>query len=91
MGLGSEIGSLEIGKRADVIIVNLESLHMTPKPIDPVSALVYSAGPADVETVIIDGRLVLRERKLLTLDERELIRTSRKEAELLLARAGISH
>jgi 5-methylthioadenosine/S-adenosylhomocysteine deaminase len=89
LGLEHEIGSLETGKRADVIIVNLDCLHSTPRPADLISALVYSAEASDVQTVIIDGRPVMRERELLTIDEREVIETANREAALLLKRAGI--
>ena len=89
LGLEHEIGSLETGKRADVIIVNLDCLHSTPRPADLISALVYSAEASDVQTVIIDGQPVMRERELLTLDEREVIETANREASLLLKRAGI--
>ncbi len=65
MGLESEIGSLEPGKRADLAVVRLDRLHATPVG-DVVSALVYSAQADDVETVIIDGRVLMHERKLLT-------------------------
>src|SRR6185295_9564080 len=65
LGLDSEIGSLEVEKRADVAVVRLDRLHATPVS-DVVSALVYSAQPDDVDTVIIDGELVMRERRLLT-------------------------
>src|SRR5436190_5669375 len=57
LGLEKEIGSLETGKRADVIVVDLARLQSTPAP-DVMSALVYSALPSDVRTVIIDGRVV---------------------------------
>jgi 5-methylthioadenosine/S-adenosylhomocysteine deaminase len=73
MGLDSEIGSLEVGKRADVVVVRLDRLHVTPVT-DVVSGLVYSAGPDDVDTVIIDGQSVMRERRILTVDEAETIR-----------------
>jgi 5-methylthioadenosine/S-adenosylhomocysteine deaminase len=89
LGLEHEIGSLETGKRADVIIVNLDCLHSTPRPSDLISAIVYSAEASDVQTVMIDGELVMRERELLTLDEREVIETANREAGLLLERAGV--
>ena len=72
MGLDSEIGSLEVGKCADVVLVRLDRLHSTPVT-DVISALVYSATPDDVDTVIIDGELLMRERQLLTMDEKEII------------------
>ena len=89
MGLDAEIGSIEVGKRADLSIVRLDRLHATPAK-DVVSALVYSAEADDVETVIIDGRLMMRERKLLSIDESETIRTAKAEAEKLIATAGLS-
>jgi 5-methylthioadenosine/S-adenosylhomocysteine deaminase len=90
MGLESEIGSLEPGKRADLTVLRLDALHSTPIPADLVSAIVYSAQPSDVETVLIDGRIVMRERKLLTINEAALIEEANREAKLLFARAGIT-
>ena len=84
MGLDAEIGSIEVGKRADLALVRLDPLHSTPVA-DVVSALVYSAEANDVDTVIIDGQVVMRERKLLSLDEREIIQTASSEAEKLAA------
>jgi 5-methylthioadenosine/S-adenosylhomocysteine deaminase len=84
MGLDSEIGSLEVGKRADVAVVRLDRLHTTPVT-DVVSALVYSAEADDVDTVIIDGDLVMRERALLKVNEREIVANARVERENLTA------
>src|SRR2546425_7883983 len=56
LGLAGEIGSLESGKRADVIVVRLDDLHLTPQHGDVVSAIVYAAQTADVTTVVIDGQ-----------------------------------
>jgi len=89
LGLEGEIGSLEAGKRADVIILNLNCLHSSPRPTDIVSAIVYSAQASDVQTVIIDGLLVMRDRKLLTMNEREVIEEANREASLLRERAGV--
>jgi 5-methylthioadenosine/S-adenosylhomocysteine deaminase len=88
LGLDADVGSLERGKKADLAVVRLGRLHTTPAT-DVVSALVYSSEVEDVETVIIDGRLVMRERKLLTIDEPETIATANSEAQKLLARAGV--
>ena len=90
MGLDREIGSIEIGKRADLVVVNISDLHATPTPRDLASAIVYSAQPEDVQTVIIDGRLVLRDRKLLTLDEAKVRSDANEQAEELFKRAGIA-
>jgi len=86
MGLDGEIGSLEAGKRADVTIVRLGGLHATPAA-DIVSALVYSAQASDVDSVIIDGQLVMRDGKLLTIDEKATITTANVEARKLIDRA----
>ncbi|MEJ7616692.1 MAG: amidohydrolase [Pyrinomonadaceae bacterium] len=63
-----EIGSLETGKRADVVIVGLDALHQTPL-YNYYSHLVYATKAADVETVIVDGKILMRNRRLLTLNE----------------------
>jgi 5-methylthioadenosine/S-adenosylhomocysteine deaminase len=84
LGLDAEIGSIEVGKRADLAVIRLDRLHSTPVE-DVVSAVVYSSQPDDVDTVLIDGEFVLREKRLLTIDERETIVTARSEAEKLIA------
>ena len=89
MGLEREIGSLEPGKRADVIVLNVASLHSTPKPLDLASAIVYSAQAADVQTTIIDGRLVMKDRELLTLDEGRTTEEANNQAAELIKRAGL--
>jgi 5-methylthioadenosine/S-adenosylhomocysteine deaminase len=87
LGLEAEIGSLEEGKRADVILVDLKALHSTPQPPDIVSSIVYSCTASDVKCTIIDGIVVMRNRELLTLDETEVIRDAEREAAALSARA----
>ena len=87
MGLEGEIGSIEVGKKADLSVVRLDRLHSTPAS-DIVSALVYSAEAEDVDSVIIDGNLVMRDRKLLTISEAQTITTANIEAEKLMERAG---
>jgi len=88
LGLDAEIGSVEVGKRADVAVVRLDGLHSTPVA-DVVSAVVYSAQPDDVDTVVIEGEFVLRDGKLLTLDERDIVVTARSEAEKLKLAADL--
>ena len=83
MGLGDQIGSLEVGKRADVIVVRLDGLHAIPRAPDVISQIVYTAQPADVTTVIIDGRCVMSDRVLLTINEREVIEEANREARLI--------
>ena len=89
LGLDAEVGSLETGKRADVTIVDLERLHTTPRP-DLVSTIVYAAEAQDVRTVLIDGRVVLRDGELTTLVEREVIEEAREQYELVRSRAGVT-
>ena len=88
LGLENEIGSLEVGKRADVIVVDLNQLHSSPKP-DVISSLVYSAQPADVRATIIDGRIVMRDGKLSALNEGDVIVDANREASALAKRAGL--
>src|SRR6201988_5471027 len=88
LGLDAEVGSIEVGKRADLAIIRLDQLHSTPVE-DVVSAVVYSAQPNDVDTVLIDGEFVLRERKLLTIDEKETLSSARSEGEKLRSAADL--
>ena len=89
LGLESEIGSLEVGKRADVAVVTLDQLHMSPEA-EVISSLVYAGEANDVQTVIIDGRILMRDRTLLTLDEADVIADADAQSELLMSRAGLT-
>jgi len=88
LGLEKEIGTLEAGKRADVIVVKLDQLHSIPRR-DVVSTLVYSAQPADVTTTIIDGRVLMRDGELLTLNAASVVEEANREASALAGRAGL--
>ncbi len=88
LGLAGEIGTLENGKRADVIVLELDRLHLTPCP-DIVSAIIYGAEAADVRTVLIDGQIVMRDRELATVNEREVIIEARTQSAQLFERAAI--
>src|SRR2546423_320530 len=70
--MDADIGSLEVGKRADIVVVDLDSLHQTPR-YQVYSNLVYATKASDVRTVVIEGRVLMRDRRLLTLNE-ELIK-----------------
>jgi 5-methylthioadenosine/S-adenosylhomocysteine deaminase len=87
LGLEDEIGSIEVGKRADLTLFDLDDLRTTPRP-DPVSTIVYAAEASNITTVIIDGRVVMRNRKLTSLDEKALIAEARRHAELVQSRAS---
>jgi 5-methylthioadenosine/S-adenosylhomocysteine deaminase len=74
--LGSVTGSIEPGKRADLILVDLSPLHNSPRfrrdRDNPYAQIVYAAKATDVRDVMVDGRWLMRERRLLTLDESQL-------------------
>jgi 5-methylthioadenosine/S-adenosylhomocysteine deaminase len=75
LGLADEIGSLEVGKRADLIVVAADGFHQQPQRPEenPYSLLVYSTKAADVRTVVVDGRVVVRDGSVLTLDAAEVV------------------
>ncbi len=80
LGMEKEIGSLEVGKKADVIILDLNKPHLQPV-YNIVSHLVYSATGADVRDVMIDGKVIMENRRLLTLDEEEILRKAKEWGE----------
>jgi 5-methylthioadenosine/S-adenosylhomocysteine deaminase len=88
IGLDREIGSLEPGKRADLITIDLAQPHLTPAA-DIEAALVYSAKGSDVRDVIVDGRLLMRERKFLHLDEAEVLSSANRAAARSMRAAGL--
>jgi 5-methylthioadenosine/S-adenosylhomocysteine deaminase len=70
--LEKQIGSLEAGKKADLIIVDTGAPHSTPM-YNVYSSLVYAQKAADVRTVVVNGRIVMEDRRMLTLNEREIL------------------
>jgi 5-methylthioadenosine/S-adenosylhomocysteine deaminase len=72
LGMRGKLGSLEPGKKADIITIDLNQPHLTPM-YEPCSHVVYAARGADVRDVIIDGRMVMRQRQLLDIDEKEIM------------------
>jgi len=72
IGLGNEIGSIEVGKQADLIIIDTDKPHLTPL-YNPVSHIVYAAQGSDVRDVLVAGKILVRNRKLLTLDINNLL------------------
>ena len=89
MGLDADIGSIEVGKKADLAVIRLGGIHTSPAARDVVSSIVYSAEASDVRSVVVDGRNLMNERKLLTLDESEVINRAEVETARLLGRAGL--
>ncbi len=72
LGLGAEVGSLEKGKSADLIVVDIAQPHLCPL-YDPFSALVYAAGGGDVRDVLVRGRVLLKDRRFTFLDPEEIM------------------
>ena len=87
-GLPEKIGSLEVGKKADVVIVDLDTPMAVPVHRIP-SALVYNASVRDVDTVIVDGRILMKDKEIEFLDEKALLREARQSCANLFKRAGI--
>jgi 5-methylthioadenosine/S-adenosylhomocysteine deaminase len=79
LGMGHLTGSIEVGKRADIIIVDTNKPHLTPM-YNPYSHLVYAAAGSDVSHSMINGRLVMENRRLLTLDVNEIMACAGEKA-----------
>ena len=79
LGAEKTIGSLEVGKKADCIVIDLDQPHLTPL-YNPVSHLVYAVRGGDIIHSVINGRVVMENRQLLTLDENAIIRKIQKMA-----------
>lgn len=86
--LEDEIGSIEVGKKADIIIVDLLSPDIIPCH-NLISSLVYSASSEDVKTVIIDGKIVMENREIKTINEKEVLEMTQKAANSLVKRSGL--
>jgi 5-methylthioadenosine/S-adenosylhomocysteine deaminase len=84
LGLEKQIGSLETGKKADVVVVSMDSARQTPL-YDPVSHLVYASHGDDVRTVVVNGKVLMRDRRLTTLNEAAVIAEARKLADSVRA------
>ena len=85
LGLDSEIGSLEPGKKADVILLDLYKPHLMPLNM-PVYRVASFATGADVDTVIVDGRVLMEAREVRTVDEARVMDAAQRETDLMLAR-----
>jgi 5-methylthioadenosine/S-adenosylhomocysteine deaminase len=88
LGWDDQVGSLEVGKRADVVVVDLAQPHLTPDWM-PVHRLIYEAVGHDVETVVVDGRVLMEGRRVLTVDEASILAEANAQARALVERAGL--
>jgi 5-methylthioadenosine/S-adenosylhomocysteine deaminase len=84
--LGIDGGRIEAGANADLAVVDLDRPHLTPAH-DPVSHLVYAARGSDVRHTVCDGRVLMRDREVLTLEEAAVVERAREHARDLIARA----
>jgi 5-methylthioadenosine/S-adenosylhomocysteine deaminase len=88
LGLEADIGSIEVGKRADVVIVDRNRPHLATGP-DPYSTLVYAARGTDVRATVVDGELLVDEFAPVRVDRDDIVAESRRAARDLATRAGL--
>jgi cytosine/adenosine deaminase-related metal-dependent hydrolase len=88
LGMQAEIGSLEVGKKADVVLLDLRRPHMVPANM-PLYRIVCFANGNDVDTVIIDGKICLQGRRALTVDEDAVLDAAERETALMIERLGL--
>ena len=88
LGLEAELGSVEVGKRADLILLDASAPHLAPSP-DPFSAIAYAARPTDVRLTLVDGEIRARDGWVAGLDAAAVAAEARDEARRLAARAGL--
>ncbi|KMK76512.1 5'-deoxyadenosine deaminase [Alkalihalobacillus pseudalcaliphilus] len=87
LGLEDEIGSIEIGKKADLAILNLRKFHTYPRyDVDTVSRIVYSATRSEVESTLINGKLVMHNQMMKTMDQEEVLTEAETSIQRLLER-----
>ena len=77
LGLEDKIGSLEPGKQADLISINLDKPHLQPI-YNPYSHIVYCATQGDVENVMVNGNLIMENRKVKTMDEEKILKKAKE-------------
>jgi 5-methylthioadenosine/S-adenosylhomocysteine deaminase len=90
LGLDAEIGSLEAGKKADLILVDLFKPHLMPLNM-PVLRITAFANAADVDTTIVDGRVLMRSRRVLSVDEADVLEQAQIACDRMLERSGLAH
>ena len=78
LGLESEIGSIEVGKKADIILIDTNSANMVPDSSSLSSNIIYSANGSNVDTTICDGKILMENKKLVVLDEEEIYKKARQ-------------
>jgi 5-methylthioadenosine/S-adenosylhomocysteine deaminase len=86
MGLELEVGTVEVGKKADLTLVDMKAPHLTPYR-HPISHLVYSANGGDVDTVICNGQILMQKKELITLNEEDVLLMAEEATKDLLSKS----
>ena len=89
LGLEKEIGTLEVGKRADLVLLDLRKPHLAPANMPLYRATCFANG-ADIDTTIINGRILMRGRRMTSIDEADVLDKADREAALAIERCGLS-
>ncbi|MBA4070763.1 MAG: hypothetical protein C0497_02860 [Gemmatimonas sp.] len=89
LGMERDVGSLEPGKKADIILVDLFRPHMVPMNM-PLYRVAYFANGNDVSTVLVNGRVLMRDRQVLSVNEEDVLNFAQREAEAAIMRAGLA-
>jgi len=87
-GWDNEIGSIEQGKKADIVLVDLRKPHLFPLH-NPISQIVYAANGSDVDTVIVDGKILMQNRVVKTVDERQILEEAQSRGISVVKRVGV--
>jgi 5-methylthioadenosine/S-adenosylhomocysteine deaminase len=87
LGLGDVCGTIEVGKRADLILLNMDAIHNQPMN-NIYSQIVHCAKASDVQTVIVNGEILMRDHKLMRLDERKILADAKTANHDLMERVG---
>lgn len=88
LGLDNQIGSLEIGKKADFVAIDARGIHTQPW-FNPVSAVVYTTTGRDVDVVVVNGKVVVKNGELMTMDEEEIVQEAQRRSKEVVERAGL--
>jgi cytosine/adenosine deaminase-related metal-dependent hydrolase len=87
--LDHEIGSLEAGKRADIILINLDRPHLTPQVMLPRQLAFYATGQ-DVDTVLVDGKILKQHGQVIAIDEAAVLDLAREQASVVFSRFDVT-
>lgn len=88
LGMEDEIGSLDVGKKADIILIDWFRPHMAPMNM-PLYRVAYFANGNDVSTVLVNGRVLMRDREVVSVNEEEVLLMAEREAQAAITRMGL--